>query len=1148
MKHIVDKEIKYISARAIKRAISNAGVTSISAQTVQALNAFVDELLYNLISASYVQNPSVDNFYLPWDEVEQQIRLQFAGLENAVQEGIKNAEEEARIVNSRGGDTQLWNNVIFGDMASDRDGSVSPAGDTQSANKFRRLLVPYYRVYSKMHTYCCLQTNSQRSEDDFAVRRLPDDPQFEPKCAVMVTAAYECLVAICIHSLCKHVLQHERDVIKMEDMLEALSENVQVSKTFNQSTLKRRIQRKVDQFHAKQEEAAAVSAKNLSSGKRDSKMSTRSSTVQSPPMRPGKAHESVKKLELLLDNLQQDEQQERQSTQPGQKFIVRNEISPRMLASRGESMKSGSQTPSEVAEQGNQTRALIEFLSTTSPEGLIGGNNKQKSHSAVDLADVSTPETQRNKVTSFIHFLQAEKVKGSGNSKKLVPRDTEDDKKFRQALISFLQSGPDVKQPRLFPTKSSKLIGDSSNKSLNRSMNKSPVLSAEVMDASRIDSSSPLSQQDDVQVISDQNLAQDDSAAAKQLLKPQARKLQSRSAVVKTRQDDDSSDEDEDADLKELLGQKTKKKKKQKESLADFLRESGPAQIATSSTAAESIQLKEKSQDNDASALIVTRSSTEPIDSKQQQKQPVNVPKLQPVIESRRDRQKLEVSDDSDLDDLISDVKKNRQKKKSQTNDLLDFLNSEPPPSQQSAVSKVKNSDKKRTFSFGASLDRASAKLKSQSSNSSKKNPDNHRGLSGGSGKKTKEDTLKPSKSQQDSLSVTGKTQINTSKSHDGLLTVAGGEPNDKSQAVVINPILSDGQIDKLSEMGHAKSDGSVQSSQDVKHPSHVRQSMPKSQTSSNFKSEKRRASYTVVQSGTNIAHSQSSAVKNTVVVTAPSDSSSLASAGNPQDPNAVIVWNSLAQRSVADSIDTPVTLSRLQQSPPFFKQSTLTVESDMAASSLLFKSPAKNKDVSSVMTLVGSPSVVQKLRTFADVSVQTDSSLMQQNVSSSLASTQHDSTVTMSDSNKNPEVTAITQELSETKLKLQEVQKKFDELSERAYKQIQELIDERDVLKLVMQMLDVDGVEETMQRIRHPSRMAMSDSSVALENSSGNYQHQKGDDTNTGKGDDVPRIFVGGVMAQKNATEQDNSQRDIVQSSVGAPKLASEKQSGAQI
>lgn len=59
----------------------------------------------------------------------------------------------------------------------------------------------------------------------------------------------------------------------------------------------------------------------------------------------------------------------------------------------------------------------------------------------------------------------------------------------------------------------------------------------------------------------------------------------------------------------------------------------------------------------------------------------MNVPKLQPVIESRRDRQKLEESDDSDLDDLISDVKKNRQKKKSQTNDLLDFLNSEPPPS-----------------------------------------------------------------------------------------------------------------------------------------------------------------------------------------------------------------------------------------------------------------------------------------------------------------------------------------------------------------------------------------------------------------------------------------------------------------------------------
>ncbi|KAI3638033.1 hypothetical protein MIR68_003644 [Amoeboaphelidium protococcarum] len=1145
MKHIVDKEIKYISARAIKRAISNAGVTSISAQTVQALNAFVDELLYNLISASYVQNPSVDSFYLPWDEVEQQIRLQFAGLENAVQEGIKNAEEEARIVTSRGGDAKLWNDVIFGDMASDRDGSVSPAGDTQSANKFRRLLVPYYRVYSKMHTYCCLQTNSQRSEDDFAVRRLPDDPQFEPKCAVMVTAAYECLVAICIHALCKHVLQHERDVIKMEDMLEALSENVQVSKIFNQSTLKRRIQRKVDQFHAKQEEAA-VSAKNFSGGKRDSKMSSKSSTVQSPPMLPGKAQESVKKLELLLDNLQQDEQQERQSTKPGQKFIVRNEISPRMLASRGESMKSGSQTPSEVAEQGNQTRALIEFLSTTSPEGLIGGNNKQKSHSAVDLADMSTPETQRNRVTSFIHFLQAEKVKGSGNSKKLVPRDTEDDKKFRQALISFLQSGPDVKQPRLFPTKSSKLIGDLSNKSLNKSMNKSPVLSAEVMDASRIDSSSPLSQQDDVQVISDQNLAQDNSAAAKQSSKPQARKLQSRSAVVKTKQDD-SSDEDEDADLKELLGQKTKKKQ-QKESLADFLRESGPAQIATSSTAAESIQLKEKSQDNDASALIVTRSSTQPIDSKQQQKQQVNVLKLQPVIESRRDRQKLEESDDSDLDDLISDVKKNRQKKKSQTNDLLDFLNSEPPPSQQSAVSKVKNSDKKRTFSFGASLDRASAKLKSQSSNSSKKNPDNHRGLSGGSGKKTKEDTLKPSKSQQDSLSVTGKTQINTSKSHDGLLTVAGGEPNDKSQAVVINPILSDGQIDKLSEMGHAKSDGSVQSSQDVKHPSHVRQSMPKSQTSSNFKSEKRRASYTVVQSGTNIAHGQSSAVKNTVVVTAPSDSSSLASAGNPQDPNAVIVWNSLAQRSVADSIDTPVTLSRLQQSPPFFKQSTLTVESDMAASSLLFKSPAKNKDVSSVMTLVGSPSVVQKLRTFADVSVQTDFSLMQQNVSSSLASTQDNSTVTISDSNKASEVAAITQELSETKLKLQEVQRKFDELSERAYKQIQELIDERDVLKMVMKMLDIDGVEETMQKIRHPSKMALSDSSVALENSSDN-NNQKDDDTNTGKGEDVPRIFVSeGAMALKNTTEQTNSQRDIVQPSVGAPKLATEKQSGAQI
>ncbi|KAI3653014.1 hypothetical protein MP228_002439 [Amoeboaphelidium protococcarum] len=1139
MKHIVDKEIKYISARAIKRAISNAGVTSISAQTVQALNAFVDELLYNLISASYVQNPSVDSFYLPWDEVEQQIRLQFAGLENAVQEGIKNAEEEARIVTSRGGDAKLWNDVIFGDMASDRDGSVSPAGDTQSANKFRRLLVPYYRVYSKMHTYCCLQTNSQRSEDDFAVRRLPDDPQFEPKCAVMVTAAYECLVAICIHALCKHVLQHERDVIKMEDILEALSENVQVSKIFNQSTLKRRIQRKVDQFHAKQEEAA-VSAKNFSGGKRDSKMSSKSSTVQSPPMLPGKAQESVKKLELLLDNLQQDEQQERQSTKPGQKFIVRNEISPRMLASRGESMKSGSQTPSEVVEQGNQTRALIEFLSTTSPEGLIGGNNKQKSHSAVDLADVSTPETQRNRVTSFIHFLQAEKVKGSGNSKKLVPRDTEDDKKFRQALISFLQSGPDVKQPRLFPTKSSKLIGDSSNKSLNRSMNKSPVLTAEVMDASRIDSSSPLSQQDDVQVISDQNLAQDNSAAAKQSSKPQARKLQSRSAVVKTRQDDDSSDEDEDADLKELLGQKTKKKKKQKESLADFLRESGPAQIATSSTVAESIQLKEKSQENDASALVVTRSSTEPIDSKQQQKQPVNVPKLQPVIESRRDRQKLEESDDSDLDDLISDVKKNRQKKKSQTNDLLDFLNSEPPPSQQSAVSKVKNSDKKRTFSFGASLDRASAKLKSQSSNSSKKNPDNHRGLSGGSGKKTKEDTLKPSKSQQDSLSVTGKTQINTSKSHDGLLTVAGGEPNDKSQAVVINPILSDGQIDKLSEMGHAKSDGSVQSSQDVKHSSHVRQSMPKSQTSANFKSEKRRASYTVVQSGTNIAHGQSSAVKNTVVVTAPSDSSSLASAGNPQDPNAVIVWNSLAQRSVADSIETPATLSRLQQSPPLFQQSTLTVESDMAASSLLFKSPATNKDVSSIMTLAASPSVVQKLRIFADVSVQTDSQLMQQNASSSLASTQDDSTVIISDPHKVSEVIAITQELSETKLKLQEVQRKFDELSERAYKQIQELIDERDVLKMVMKMLDIDGVEETMQKIRHPSTMALSDSSVALENSS---------DNNNQKDDDVPRIYVGeGAMAQKTATEQDNSQKDTVQSSVGAPKLASEKQSGAQV
>ncbi|KAI3636892.1 hypothetical protein MIR68_005159 [Amoeboaphelidium protococcarum] len=1144
MKHIVDKEIKYISARAIKRAISNAGVTSISAQTVQALNAFVDELLYNLISASYVQNPSDDSFYLPWDEVEQQIRLQFAGLENAVQEGIKNAEEEARIVNSRGGDAKLWNDVIFGDMASDRDGSVSPAGDTQSANKLRRLLVPYYRVYSKMHTYCCLQMNSQRSEDDFAVRRLPDNPQFEPKCAVMVTASYECLVAICIHALCKHVLQHERDVIKMEDMLEALTENAQISKIFIQSTLKRRIQRKVDQFHAKQEEAA-VGAKNLSGGKGDSKMSTRSSTVQSPPMRPGKAQESVKKLELLLDNLQQDEQQERQSTKPGQKFIVRNEISPRMLASRGESMKSGSQTPSEVVEQGNQTRALIEFLSTTSPEGLIGGNNKQKSHSAVDLADVSTPETQRNRVTSFIHFLQAEKVKGSSNSKKLVPRDTEDDKKFRQALISFLQSGPDVKQPRVFPTKSSKLIGDSSNKSLNKSMNKSPVLSAEVMDASRIDSSSPVSQQDDAQVISDQNLAKDDSAAAKQFFKPQARKLQSRSAVVKTIQDDSS--DDEDADLKELLGQKTKKKQ-HKESLADFLRESGPAQIATSSTAGESIQHKDKSQDNGVSILIVTRSSNEPIDSKQKQKQSNNVPKLQPVIESRRDRRKLEESDDSDLDDLISEGNKNKQKKKSQTNDLLDFLNSEPPPSQQTAVTKVKNSDKKRTFSFGASLDRASAKLKSQSSNSSKKNSDNHRGLSGGSGKKTKENILKPSKSQQDSLSVTGKTQINTSKSHDGLLTVAGGEPNDKSQAVVIDPILSDGQIDKLTEMGHAKSDGSVQSSQDVKHPSHVRQSMPKSQTSSNFKSEKRRASYTVVQSGTNIAHGRSSAVKNTVVVTAPSDSSSLASAGSPQDPNAVIVWNSLAQRSVADSIDTPATLSRLQQNPPLFKQSTLTVESDMAASSLLFKSPATNRDVSSVMTLVGGPSVVQKLRTFADVSVQTGSSLMQQNALSSLASTQDDSTVTISDSNRVSEVAAITQELSETKLKLQEVQKKFDELSERAYKQIQELIDERDVLKLVMQMLDIDGVEESMQKIRHPSRMAMSDSSVALENSSGNH-NQKDDDTNTGQGDAVPRIFVGEVvMAQKTATEQDNSHRDTVQSSVGALKLASEKQSGAQV
>lgn len=215
---------------------------SISAEAVQAMNALVDELLFQFVYSALKSDASATAITI------QQLTAIIAAIlpadlsSPAIAQGdILLAEEKDK--NSK--QSRHWQDVIFNDL---KDPVATYKPDSESVREY---LLPYYRIYEKLnyHSDHIIATSRQEAPE---TQQSDADPTafrkvslFDAEVVVFTTGTLENLVNHYFHIILQYTINSKKTTIKMEEVLNALSEDPVFGERFQKTEVKSQLERKV---------------------------------------------------------------------------------------------------------------------------------------------------------------------------------------------------------------------------------------------------------------------------------------------------------------------------------------------------------------------------------------------------------------------------------------------------------------------------------------------------------------------------------------------------------------------------------------------------------------------------------------------------------------------------------------------------------------------------------------------------------------------------------------------------------------------------------------------------------------------------------------------------------------------------------------
>eukprot|EP00158_Paraphelidium_tribonemae_P009856 Partr_v1_DN28982_c1_g1_i1_m25885 len=528
MKSSSDKELRYLSSRAIKSKVLETDVKSISAEAVQCFNGIADEQLEKILENTLVNEKAISS--LTCEDFSMGCRNLFP--RDLHEPAIKRGEEIlVSEMNAIASGSTVWDTIISADM---KEFTASPESPTKEdlVAPVRNPLIPYYRTAERLnYHYSNLSRKFHRKDSTSATAssnhsmdsvnteassrtnpRLGE--AFAPEVLVFVTGMCEHLNWYYLNVILDYAIAKNRNIVKMEDMLHAISRNDWTSEYFSKSSFRV----KLDQIILKRTSRSAAPLASIQANASNG--------------------DSTQKLENLLDNFLADE------TLPS--------LKP-MAVTEAEESTEDLQLPTAADETSkfSQTKPKIKaFLGSLLPS--------QKNLDSITVTH-KTLESPAGKSVGTSPLPPRVKLVAKVEEKAIILDDDEKEqrRKDREEMLAFFsESSPDNPIPKKKSVKQASAVLSSSTHStadLSETGSRKEEKSADIHSLRSNGSTDKL------------------KASAEALAKGSTDKLKSSHGTIPQASSMAEQDSDEDYDEK---GRPIRKKKQ--ESLAEFLANSGP--------------------------------------------------------------------------------------------------------------------------------------------------------------------------------------------------------------------------------------------------------------------------------------------------------------------------------------------------------------------------------------------------------------------------------------------------------------------------------------------------------------------------------------------------------------------------------------------